>query len=77
MTQPLFIWFAVVTILAIVFVLKGLKKLNALFHIGKRIRRFIQVGPEDEMFYCPGDKDSEFGPDKEVYYSPGDMTDEL
>lgn len=77
MTQQLFIWFAVVFIMVTVFALKGLKKLNALYHINQWVHRYVRLGAEDEMFYCPGDKDSELGQDKEVYYRTCDIIDEI
>lgn len=56
MTQQLFIWFAVVAVMALAFVGVGLKKLNAFGRLRRMVCEYVHFGVEDEMFYCPGDR---------------------
>lgn len=57
MTQQLIIWFAVVIVMVTVFVVKGVRKLNALYRLDKKVRGYVQFGSERDMFFCPGDRD--------------------
>ncbi len=56
MTQQLIIWFAVVIVMMMVFVTKGVRKLNTLYRLDKRVRGYVQLGSERDIFFCPGDE---------------------
>lgn len=61
MTQQSIIWFTIVTLMMIVFALKGLKKLCTDYHFNNKLHHFIAVGSDKDLFFCPGDEDYDDG----------------
>lgn len=55
MTQQLFVWFSVVSIMLTLFVFRGMKRLCARYHIVRHLHRLVHSVSDWEMFYCPGD----------------------
>jgi len=39
-----------------VFVTKVVRKLNTLYRLDKRVRGYVQLGSERDIFFCPGDE---------------------
>lgn len=55
MTQQLFVWSSVVSIMLTLFVFRGMKRLCARYHIVRYLHRLVHSVSDREMFYCPGD----------------------
>lgn len=55
MTQQLFIWFAVVIAMAAALAARSMHRFHVLHRIRHGLHRFVKVGTEEEMLYCPGD----------------------
>lgn len=60
MSQPMIVWCVIAGVLLLAFVLRAVEHRYAtLRSVGRKPRRFIEMGKDRDMFFIPGDVDEE------------------
>ena len=64
MNEPMIIWIATIVVLVAFFVFKTSDSFRKHLHGGGS---FIEIGKEEEEFFCPGDKEAIANEDQDEY----------
>lgn len=56
MTQPVFVWTALILLVGAAFLFRGFEKFRVSRSVSKRKHHFVEMAKEKDLFYCPGDE---------------------
>ena len=59
MTHSMIVWSCIITIIVLAFILRAVEKCYLAKDSRKKHIHLIEMGKEEEMFFCPGDENIE------------------